>query len=176
MSNIASSTDKPASQFLLVRAEEAESYWQPVPANGFVSIHVAPHLVKMDMPVAVGTQTVGKGSYVREHAHDNNEEVLYFVRGKGKVVIDGEQTFELTPGTTLFLGKNCRHTFINESDEEELHFVFFFNPGGLEGFFKQIGRPRVHGDPAPEPFARPVNIAEIEANTVFADIGRAASR
>jgi mannose-6-phosphate isomerase-like protein (cupin superfamily) len=165
-----SSTDKPSRDFLLVRAEDAESYWQPVPANGHVTIQVAPHLIEMDKPIAVGTQTVGKGSYVREHAHDNNEECLYFVRGRGKVVINGEQTFDLAPGTTLFLRKGTRHTFINESDEEELHFVWFMNPGGLEVFFKQIGRPRTHGEPAPEPFARPENIAEIEANTVFAKL------
>ncbi|WP_242540517.1 cupin domain-containing protein [Trinickia mobilis] len=165
--------DKQVGNFLLVRAENAESYWQPIPANGHVAIHVAPHLVEMDKPIAVGTQTVGKGCYVREHAHDNNEEVLYFVRGRGKVVINGEQTFELAPGTTLFLGKGTRHTFINESDEEELHFVWIMNPGGLEVFFKQIGRLRTHGEPTPEPFARPENIAEIEANTVFAKLSGA---
>ncbi|AFT90296.1 cupin domain-containing protein [Paraburkholderia phenoliruptrix] len=154
--------------FLITRPEDAESYWQPLPANGYVSVHVAPHLTKMDAPVAAGTQTLGKGSYVRDHSHDRNEEVLHFLRGKGKVVIDGKATYEVTPGTTLFLGKGCTHTFINESETDEMHWVWFMNPAGLESFFKQIGRPRVPGELPPEPFARPANVAEIEANTVFA--------
>ncbi|MGF6970560.1 quercetin dioxygenase-like cupin family protein [Paraburkholderia sp. WC7.3g] len=154
--------------FFLTRPEDAERYWQPLPANGHVALHVAPHLTKMDAPLAAGTQTLGKGSHVRNHSHDNNEEVLHFLRGEGKVVIDGGATYEITPGTTLFLGKGCAHTFINESADEEMHWFWFMSPAGLESFFQQIGRPRVHGEPSPEPFPRPENVAEIEANTVFA--------
>jgi len=40
-------------------------------------------------------------------------------------------------------------------------------PGGLDQFFAEIGRTREPGQPAPEPFPRPDNIAEIEARTVF---------
>ena len=45
-------------------------------------------------------------------------------------------------------------------------------PGGLEDFFQAIGRPRQAGEAAPEPFARPENVAEIEAATVFAAIDK----
>jgi hypothetical protein len=48
-----------------------------------------------------------------------------------------------------------------------LTFVWYFMPGGLDDFFEQIGRPRQPGEPAPAPFPRPDNIAEIEARTVF---------
>ena len=43
-------------------------------------------------------------------------------------------------------------------------------PGGLEDFFQAIGRPRTAGEPAPEPFARPYNVEEIERRTVFASL------
>ena len=46
-------------------------------------------------------------------------------------------------------------------------FLWVFAPGGLDDFFAEIGRPRTPGQPAPEPFARPANVAEIEARTVF---------
>ena len=46
-------------------------------------------------------------------------------------------------------------------------FVWYFTPGGLDAFFKEIGRPRQPGEPAPEPFPRPDNVAEIERRTVF---------
>jgi len=39
-------------------------------------------------------------------------------------------------------------------------------PGGLQDFFEQIGRKRSPGEPAPEPFPRPDDVAEIEARTV----------
>jgi hypothetical protein len=42
-----------------------------------------------------------------------------------------------------------------------------FMPGGLDAFYAEIGRKREVGEPAPQPFARPTNIAEIEARTVF---------
>ena len=45
-------------------------------------------------------------------------------------------------------------------------------PGGLEDFFEGIGRPRAAGEPVPKPFARPENVAEIEANTVFASLDK----
>lgn len=40
-------------------------------------------------------------------------------------------------------------------------------PGGLDDFFRQIGRPRAPGESAPAPFPRPDDIERIEANTVF---------
>ena len=41
-------------------------------------------------------------------------------------------------------------------------------PGGIEDFFEAIGRRRIPGEPTPDPFPRPENAREIEANTVFA--------
>jgi hypothetical protein len=40
-------------------------------------------------------------------------------------------------------------------------------PGGLCDFFSAIGRPRQQGEPVPEPFPRPDNVAQIEADTVY---------
>jgi hypothetical protein len=41
---------------------------------------------------------------------------------------------------------------------------------GLDDFFARIGRPRTPGEPAPEPFARPTDVEQIEAGTVFAKL------
>ena len=48
-----------------------------------------------------------------------------------------------------------------------LTFLWLLMPGGLEDFFEAIGRERDPEQPAPEPFPRPENVAEIERNTVF---------
>ncbi len=153
-------------EVLVVQPGAAESYWQPVPANGFINVIFAPHRVAMDHPIGLGTQTVAVGSHVREHAHDRNEEVIFVLAGEGRAVIDGE-SHAMCPGSALFIGKNRRHMFINEG-RETLSWVWLIVPNGLEDFFRLIGRPRQDGQPAPEPFARPDNVQEIERNTVFA--------
>jgi mannose-6-phosphate isomerase-like protein (cupin superfamily) len=153
-------------EVLIVRPGEGDSYWQPVPANGFIDVLVAPNRVRMDHPFGFGTQTVPPGSYVREHAHPRSEEVIYFISGQGTAVIDGKG-HRVVPGTTLFLGKNRRHKFINDGDQDMV-FVWVIVPNGLEDFFKAIGRPRREGEPAPDHFPRPHDVLEIERRTVFA--------
>ena len=76
---------------LVVQPDGGDNYWQPVPANGFISVHLAPHLVGMNTPFGLGTQTVPPGGYVREHAHPHHDEVLHFISGTGKAVIEGEE-------------------------------------------------------------------------------------
>jgi quercetin dioxygenase-like cupin family protein len=161
-------------RFLYVHPRKEESYWQPQPANGYASVHVAPHLVPMDRQFAVGTQTLPPGGVVRLHSHTDNEEVLHFISGTGKAELDGEE-YRLEPGVTLFLGKLRKHTFINDGDAD-LHWVWFFVPSGLETFFREIGRPRTPGEAAPEPFARPADAAQIEARTVFTQLGQIGKR
>jgi len=152
---------------VLVRQPGEEvSYWQPVPANGHIDVIFAPHLVPMEFPIGFGTQTVPPGGYVREHAHDRNEEVIFVIRGKGRAVVDGV-SHEMQPGSAFFIGRNRRHMFINEGTEDIL-WTWLIVPNGLEDFFRLIGRPRQPGEPTPEPFPRPENVLQIERDTVFA--------
>lgn len=169
MSNPAvNENETPASKgsLVYVTRETEASYWQPKPANGYVSVAVSPNLFKMNRNFSVGTQMMPPGGRVREHAHSTNEEVLHFVSGTGTAIVDGKE-YKLEPGVTLFLGEHNSHTFTNTGDVD-LHWVWFMNPSGLEDFFRDVGRPRKHGDAAPEPFERPANIEQIEASGVFA--------
>lgn len=151
---------------MVVNPEGGENHWQPMPANGSISVRVAPHLVALDYPFSLGTQTLPPGGYVREHAHPNHDEVLHFIRGTGKAVIDGV-THAAKPGVTIFVGKNRRHMFINNS-QDELHWLWFITPHGLETFFAGIGMPK-EGNIAPEPFARRADILDFELATAFSD-------
>jgi uncharacterized cupin superfamily protein len=154
----------------LVRALEAgQSYWQPVPANGFVRCLLTSDEVGAEHPFSMGTQTVAPGGcHVRTHAHDRHEEEIFFLDGSGRIEIDdAESVAQAQPGTIEFLGRNRRHSFINDQDVP-LTFLWLLMPSGIERFFERIGRPRNPDDPAPDPFPRPENVAQIEAETVFA--------
>lgn len=159
--------DAPAAEGMarVVQPDEARSFWQPVPANGFVECLLDPSNVTSDTPFAMGRQTVDPGCHVREHTHDRQEEIIHFMAGTATVLLDGV-AHPAVPGTTVFLGKGRKHAFINTGDEP-FTFVWVLMPSGLERFFEAIGRPRTAGEPAPSPFPRPENVAEIERRTVF---------
>lgn len=145
--------------------ESRESYWQPVPANGHVDVALAPHIVGMEHPFALGTQSVAPGGYVREHTHDRNEEAVYVIEGHGRAVVGGKE-FPIGPDSVIFLPKNVRHMFINDG-ETRLRWVWLIVPNGLEDFFRLIGKPRQPGERVPSNFPRPENVLEIERQTVF---------
>ena len=153
-------------EVLVVQPGMETSFWQPVPANGFIDVLMTPAMVGMATKFGFGRQTVAPGCHVREHAHDRNEELIHVVSGNGRAVIDGED-HPMQPGSTFFLGRNRRHMLINQG-AENLVFLWLILPNGLEDFFAAIGRPKHDGEPGPTPFARPTDVLAIEARTVFA--------
>jgi quercetin dioxygenase-like cupin family protein len=158
---------------IVVYRDKVESYWQPVPANGWSEIHLRPEHMGT-RTLSMGIQVIAPGCFIREHWHDKNEEVLHFTRGTGTAYIDGEP-HAIRPGTTIYVGPWRKHKFVNEG-LDEMHMLWVLSPPGLENFFAGIGRPREADQPAPEPFARPDNVAEIERRTVFAGLDGEASR
>jgi quercetin dioxygenase-like cupin family protein len=144
---------------------EAPSFWQPVPANGFVRCLLDQAATSAETPCAMGTQTVDPGCHIREHLHDAHEEVILVQEGEGEARLAGEP-HPMRPGTCLFLPRNLPHSFQN-TGQGPLTLVWLILPGGLETFFARIGRPRSEGEPPPAPFPRPENVAQIEAETVF---------
>ena len=142
---------------------EGKSYWQPVPANGFVEVKIS---ADANSAYDCGIQSVAVGGRVREHAHDSQQELIMVYQGSGTAVVDGCE-HPMQPGTLLQLAPLSRHQFIN-TGAEELRFYWLLMPGGLADFFAAIGRERQPGEPAPTPFPRPDDVAAIEASTVFA--------
>lgn len=148
----------------VVQPDEGKSYWQPLPANGHVELKVARNdgAARFDC----GVQEVAPGCFVREHAHDAHEELIFVYEGTGEALVGGEG-HPLRPGTTLYLDAERTHKFVNTGDGP-LRFFWVLMPGGLSEFFKAIGPERHPGEAPPAPFPRPANIAEIEQQTVFA--------
>lgn len=145
--------------------QDGTQFWQPLPANGFVRNLFSNSSIASQNRFSVGTQTIAPQSFIREHTHDRNEEIIFVIEGKGVCRMDGIE-HPLEKGSCVFVGHNRKHHFLNPFDEP-MTFLYIFMPGGLDDFFSQIGHPKVGGEPTPEPFARPHNVAEIEARTVF---------
>ncbi|MEM7404259.1 MAG: cupin domain-containing protein [Pseudomonadota bacterium] len=148
-----------------VQPNECESYWQPVPANGFVEVHVSRHRTQTLTPFESGIQEVAPGSFVREHAHNEHEELILVIEGEGVADLEGEP-HRMQAGTTLYLHAEEKHKFTNTGDGP-LRFFWVLMPGGLSDFFKAIGRAREPGQPEPTPFPRPTDVEQIERDTVF---------
>jgi quercetin dioxygenase-like cupin family protein len=144
---------------VVMQPGEGPSYWQPVPANGYSEIKLAP--AETGYPgLSMGFQTVAPGCRVREHSHASQIELQICFRGHGRVVVDGA-SHALNPGTACFLGYDVKHEIINESSED-LVMMWVISPAGLEDFFATIGRPRRPGEAAPTPFARPADVVALE--------------
>lgn len=144
---------------------EGDSYWQPVPANGFTRCVLDAEATGAAMPFAMGNQTVDPGCHIREHVHPDNDEVIYVLEGEGEALIDGARHPMVKDGC-FFLGRGRPHAFFN-TGAAPLRLLWLIQPGGLETFFARIGRPRAPGQPQPEPFPRPADVLAIEAATVF---------
>lgn len=153
--------------FVAVQPEQAASYWQPVPANGYANVLLRAEQTASGN-VAMGTQTIAPGCFVREHAHTDQEELIFVVSGSGVAVVQDVE-HPMVPGALFYLGPTTRHKFVN-TGTEPLTFAWTILPGGLEKFFAAIGRPRTAGDPAPAPFPRPDDVKAIERGTGFASL------
>ncbi|WP_424811170.1 cupin domain-containing protein [Roseococcus sp. YIM B11640] len=151
---------------VIVPPEGGRSFWQPVPANGFVRCLLSSQEIGSESAFAMGTQTVDAGCFVREHMHPDNEEVIFVLEGRGEALLDGKNRHPMEKGSCFFLGKGRPHRF-EASADGPLVFMWLMMPGGLETFFERIGREKQLGDPKPDPFPRPADVLQIEAATVF---------
>jgi quercetin dioxygenase-like cupin family protein len=149
----------------VVGPSEGASYWQPVPANGFVRNILDQQSTGGACNLSLGTQTVAPGSFIREHTHAHNEEIIHVLDGRGIARIDGVE-HPIQRGSTVYVGVGRKHHFLNPH-REPMTFLWIMTPGGLDRFFAEIGRPRAASAPSPDPFPRPDNVAEIERRTVF---------
>ncbi len=136
-----------------------------MPANGNISVRIAPEFVDIQSPFSIGTQTLPPGGYVREHSHPEHDEALHFIRGTGKAVVDGVE-YTIEPGVTIFVAGTAA-TCSSTTPMPSCIGCGSSSPT-LEVFFEEVGRPVIPGEPDPTPFPRPDNVLEIERRTAFA--------
>jgi quercetin dioxygenase-like cupin family protein len=149
---------------LAVGPEEGESYWQPQPSTGYVTVKISPYNSPNDL-ISAGVQVLEPGASVRRHAHERANEILFVFEGEGKAEIDGEW-HRVSQGSTFLVGRYVQH-YVENDGNVPLKLFWAIMPSGLEDWFRAIGRPRTPGEPRPAPFERPSDIAQIQRQQRF---------
>ena len=62
------------------------------------------------------------GHTIGEHCHDTSCEVIYFLSGYGKMILDGTEE-RIVPGLCHYCPKGSTHQMINDSSEELVFFA-----------------------------------------------------
>src|SRR5579872_4966830 len=148
-----SSKGASAETYVVLQPEDGDSYWQPLPANGYTTSKLTAR--NWAGAVSCGIQVVAPQSFVRSHSHDRHHEIICVWSGVGIAVVAGKE-HAMQPGTVIGLPPYTEHTFINDA-ATELKFFWLIEPHGLEDFFKAIGRPKISAQ-APVPFPRPDDV------------------
>lgn len=66
--------------------------------------------------ISMGVNITEVGSKIPFHSHENSEEAMYVISGRGKLIVDGEE-YEVTPGTAIFSPVGVKHEIVNIGDE-----------------------------------------------------------
>jgi quercetin dioxygenase-like cupin family protein len=106
----------------VVRRDEAEVY--PLPGRDWL-LYIGPQN-SAARNLTVGVAIFPAGSAPQGHIHPTQEETIYIVRGRGRLVT-GLGTAELEPGVAVFIPMGVHHA--TESDgPEPLELVSVFSP------------------------------------------------
>ncbi len=76
--------------------------------------------------LAMGVNETHVGGMVPKHKHDVEEEVMFFLQGKGQFITDDE-VIDLRPGICIYNPPGSYHSIVNTGDEV-LKFVWIYSP------------------------------------------------
>lgn len=81
------------------------------------------------------------------HVHTREDEFWYVLDGTFEIRV-GDQVHALGPGGFAYAPRGTIHNFRNTA-ETPSRVLVGFTPGGIEGFFREAGRPASDDGPAP---------------------------
>lgn len=81
------------------------------------------------------------------HIHERESESIYVLEGEVRVLANGMDS-TLSPGGFTYMPKNSVHRFENTL-ENPSRILLIFLPAGIEGYFTELGVPKVEGVPSP---------------------------
>jgi len=77
---------------------------------------------------SMGLNITAVGSMIPDHKHEESEELMYIISGRGRLVIeDGEEVYEVGPDTAIFSPMGKMHRLENIGDTE-LKLVWVYSP------------------------------------------------
>lgn len=118
---------------MIKRVDESEAEVFPLPGRDFL-FYIGPHNTETTN-VSVGRAVFSPGSKPTGHIHEQEEETIVCIRGRGRLVTT-EATAELEPGVMVFIPKQTFHA--TESDgPEPLELVCFFSPPVVPGAYEK---------------------------------------
>jgi mannose-6-phosphate isomerase-like protein (cupin superfamily) len=88
------------------------------------------------------------------HVHTREDEYFFVLDGSFEIRI-GDELHALGPGGFAYVRRGTVHNFRNTADTPS-RILVGFTPAGMEGFFRESGRPATDDGPAP-----PVNEDEV---------------
>jgi quercetin dioxygenase-like cupin family protein len=88
-----------------------------------------------DTGAYVGHLTLAGRASIDEHVHKDEAEILFILKGRGILVIDG-LGHEVVAGMGVYIPAGAKHAFTATTDED-VEAVQFYAPGGPEQRFKQ---------------------------------------
>src|SRR5687768_10206508 len=89
------------------------------------------------------------------HIHTREDEFFYVLDGSFEIRI-GDEVHALDPGGFAYVPRGTVHNFRN-TGQSPGRILVGFTPGGMDGFFRESGRPATDSGPAP-----PVDRDEID--------------
>ena len=115
------------------------------------------------------------GGAIPPHAHTRNEEVLLIATSSGQVLLD-DVWHEAPTGSLAFVSRWVTHS-IRNTGEGDMTIFAVFTPPGLDQLLRAVSRPRVPGEPEPDPatLSLPENVAELLEGSVLALPAKAAA-
>jgi quercetin dioxygenase-like cupin family protein len=112
--------------------------------------------------------TAPSGAIIPLHKHTREDEILFLQEGEMEVTINGVARL-IGEGEHAFMPRGNEHTFRVTSSNPARALVMF-TPGGLEGAYKQIGKPAERLELPPTPSAPTLEQQQRVAD-IFADYG-----
>jgi quercetin dioxygenase-like cupin family protein len=82
------------------------------------------------------------------HVHTREDEFFYVLDGTFEIRI-GDELHEVAAGGFAYVPRGTVHNFRNTADTPS-RLLVGFTPGGMDGFFREAGRPAVDDGPAPQ--------------------------
>ena len=70
--------------------------------------------------------SIAPGGEIGEEVHTQNDQVLYFIKGEGKAILDGEEV-NFEKDDVVLVKAGIRHNFIN-TGSKDLKIVTFYSP------------------------------------------------